>query len=229
MGYPHPPHQPRVGCYYPSMATKTKDDFLARFIGNPARSQLLRVFMFNPKEQFTLTLAAKRTKLSVKIAARELKALEKLGVLKMGKMSITLGNGTNRVVKAKQKIDTWSVNENFKQLRAISIFVHEVSPVRYDTIVGALKGGGKVSTVILSGSFMGDSSRPADMIVAMDTVNERRLETAIRDLEPMFGREIRYAAFTTPEFRYRLTIQDKLIRDTLDFPHLVLIDKTRLL
>jgi len=212
------------------MATKVKDDFLARFIGNPSRSQLLRVFMFNPLEQFTLALAAKRTKLSVKSAGRELKELEKLGVLKKGKtMSIMLGNGTKRVVKGKQKVDMWMVNENFKHLRALSLFVHEVSPVRYDTIVGALKSGGKVSTVILSGSFMGDASRPADMIVALDTVNERRLESAIRDLEPLFGREIRYAAFTTPEFRYRLTIQDKLIRDTLDFPHLVLIDKTRLL
>src|SRR3989344_4479321 len=43
------------------------------------------------------------------------------------------------------------------------------------------------------------------------------------------GREIRYAVFSTPEFRYRLTIQDRLIRDTLDYPHLVLLDKTRLL
>jgi hypothetical protein len=212
------------------MALKMKDDFLTRFIGNPARAQLLRVFMFNPTEQFTLALAAKRTKTTPATATRELKVLEKLGVVRKGKtLTITLGNGTKRKVERKQKVETWTVNESFKHLRAVSAFVHEVSPVRYDSIVGALKGGGKVSTVILSGSFMGDASRPADMIVALDTVNERRLEAAIRDLEPMFGREIRYAAFTTPEFRYRLTIQDKLIRDTLDFPHLVLIDKTRLL
>ena len=76
---------------------------------------------------------------------------------------------------------------------------------------------------------MGDATRPADLIVALDTLNERRLEAAVRGLEPIFGREIRYAAFSTPEFRYRLTVQDRLIRDTLDFPHLVLLDRTRLL
>ena len=76
---------------------------------------------------------------------------------------------------------------------------------------------------------MGDPSRPADLLVAADALNEGRLETAVRALEREFGREIRYAAFSAPEFRYRMTIQDKLLRDTLDFPHLVLLDKTRLL
>jgi hypothetical protein len=76
---------------------------------------------------------------------------------------------------------------------------------------------------------MGDPSRPADLIIAVDSYNERRLDQAVRELEPRFGREIRYAAFSTPEFRYRLTVQDRLIRDTLDYPHLVLLDRTRLL
>ena len=66
-------------------------------------------------------------------------------------------------------------------------------------------------------------------LLAADGLNEGRLERAIRTLEPEFGREIRYAAFSTTEFRYRLTVQDRLIRDTLDYPHLVLLDKTRLL
>jgi hypothetical protein len=101
--------------------------------------------------------------------------------------------------------------------------------VRHEKIVSALRRGGRLAAVILSGCFLGDPSRPADLIVAADAFNERRLDKAVRDLEPMFGREIRYAAFSTPEFRYRLTIQDRLIRDTLDYPHLVLLDKTRML
>ncbi|MFA7310097.1 MAG: hypothetical protein WC050_04290 [Candidatus Paceibacterota bacterium] len=212
------------------MASKTKTDFLGIFIGNPARAQLMRVFLFNPNEPFTFSAVAKRAGMSAQAVAREMKALEQLGIIKKGKqLTIALGNGSNRTVKGKQKFDTWAVDTDFKHLRALSSFVHEVSPIRYDTIIGALKRSGKIATVILSGSFMGDSTRPADMIVAVDSLNERRIESAVRSLEPAFGREIRYAAFSTPEFRYRLTIQDKLLRDTLDFPHLVLLDRTRLL
>lgn len=206
-----------------------KDDFLGTFIGSQPRSKILRVFIFNQNEPFTIKLAAKRAGVSVVSAEKEVKALARMGVLKKGRVSIKLANGSKREVKGSQKTATWIVNQNFKHLRAISGFVHEVSPIRFDTIVGALRRTGKVSAVILSGAFMGDESRPADLVVALDSLNERRLENTIKKLEPTFGREIRYAAFSTPEFRYRLTIQDKLIRDTLDFPHVVLLDKTRML
>lgn len=207
-----------------------KDDFLSKIIGSPARAQMMRVFIFNPNEPFTLGSIAKRSATSLSAAKKELRALEAAGVIKRGKnMSVVLANGTKRLVKGKSKMDTWELNRELRQIRALSAFVHEVSPIKYETIVGALRRTGKISAVILSGNFMGDETRPADLIVALDSVNERRLETAIRALEPTVGREIRYAAFTTPEFRYRLTIQDRLIRDTLDYPHLVLLDKTRLL
>jgi hypothetical protein len=207
-----------------------KDDFLSKLVGSPARSQTLRVFMFNPGEPFTVAALAKRAGISRPAAEREVKAMEHLGIVKKGRqMSITLANGTKRVVSGKQHVPTWVVDAEFKHLRALSSFVHEVSPIKYESIVGALRRTGKLSAVILSGNFIGDETRPADLIVALDSLNERRLETAIKGLEPTIGREIRYAAFSTPEFRYRLTIQDRLMRDTLDYPHLVLLDKTRLL
>lgn len=207
-----------------------KDDFLGTFIGSQSRSKILRVFIFNQNEQFTAPVAAKRAGVSLMSAEKEIKTLEKMGVIKRTRqIAIRLANGSKRQVHRRTKIWSWKVNQDFKHLRAISGFVHEVSPIRYDTIVGALRRTGRVSAVILSGAFMGDESRPADLVVALDSVNERRLESTIKKLEPTFGREIRYAAFSTPEFRYRLTIQDKLIRDTLDFPHVVLLDKTRML
>lgn len=228
--------------YYPQVILATpkdasirdmKDDFLAEFAGNRNRAQLLRVFLFNPHDVMTLAALAKRSGIRPQAAAKEIKEIERLGVIKKTSLlsrSEPVKRRAGAGKKSLQKVEAaWRVNDGFKHLRALSNFVHETSPVRFDNIMGALKRTGRISAVILSGTFMGDPSRPADIIVAADSINERRLETAIRVLEPAFGREIRYAAFTTPEFRYRLTIQDRLIRDTLDYPHLVLLDKTRLL
>jgi hypothetical protein len=207
-----------------------KDDFLPRFLDNKVRAQLLRVFIFNPNEVMTLADIAKRAGVPSKAALSEIKSLVQLGLVKPSRaVSITLSGKAKRKVQGTAKVPAWTANQDFKHLRAVSAFVHEVSPVHYDSIVGALKRGGRISAVILSGTFMGDDSRPADLVVAADTFNERKLELAVKSLEPAFGREIRYAAFSTPEFRYRLTVQDRLIRDTLDFPHVVLLDKTRLL
>ncbi len=205
------------------------DDFLGTFMGNPSRAKVLRVFFLDQSGVFTAPLAAKRAGVSLRVASKEIAALEKWGMLKRGKFEITLANGSKRAVGGKQKEEAWTVNSNFKYSTALSKFVHEVSPVHYKSILAGLKGSGRFVAVILSGSFVGDSSRPADLLVAADGLNEGRLETAVRALERQFGREIRYAAFSSPEFRYRMTIQDRLIRDTLDFPHLVLLDKTKLL
>lgn len=211
------------------MAT-LKDDFLPEFLGNKNRSRVIRVFVFNPNDVMTLSDIVKRSGVSAKPALKEVKALIKLGLVKPSRsVSITLANKSKRTVKGASKVAAWATNGDFKHLRAVSSFIHEVSPVHYDNIVGALKRGGRISAVVLSGAFMGDDSRPADILIASDSINERRLERAVRSLEPAFGREIRYAAFSTPEFRYRITVQDRLIRDTLDFPHVVLLDKTRLL
>lgn len=205
------------------------DDFLARLMTNTARAKVLRAFFFDQSGVFTAPLAAKRSGVPLRATEKEIRALEKLGILKPGKFVITLGNGTQRTVGGRQKEAAWTVDPTFKYSAALSKFVHEVSPVRYNSILTGLKGSGRYIAVILSGSFVGDPSRPVDLLVAADALNEGRLETAVRALEREFGREIRYAAFSAPEFRYRLTIQDRLIRDTLDYPHLALLDKIRLL
>jgi hypothetical protein len=206
-----------------------RDEFLGAFMANPGRAKLLRMMLLNHEEPMTAAVAAKRAGIKPDVALREMKKLATWGIVKKGRMvTIKIASGKGKAM-GKTKVDTWSINQQFKHLRALSIFVHDIAPVRYDSIVGALKKSGRVSAVVLSGCFLGDDTRPADLLVALDTLNERRVDSAIRAIEPSVGREIRYAAFSTPEFRYRMTVQDKLIRDTLDFPHVVLFDKTRLL
>lgn len=204
-----------------------KNEFLSVFIGSPARARILRAFVINENETFTPATAAKRSGVSTTLAARELKILEKLGVIKQTKMILPLATGKSKVRRKPEQV--WVLDPAFRYLRPLSTFVKEVTPVRYEHVVSALRRTGKLSTLVLSGSFMGDPTRPADIILAGDSLNQRKLEGAVRSLESAFGRELRYAAFSNPEFRYRLTVQDRLLRDTFDFPHLILMDRAHLL
>lgn len=207
-------------------------DFLAGFIGNIPRARVLRVVILNESESFTAALASKRAGISRAAAQRALKDLEALGIVEKSKHvePPVLKNG--KLVKKAGGSRTefaWSANTGFEYYRAVANFVQESTPAHFETITNALRRAGKMATIVLSGTFMGDPNRPADLLLAADALNKPRLETALKSLEQIFGREIRYAAFSTPEFRYRLTVQDRLIRDTLDFPHVVLLDRTRLL
>ena len=203
-----------------------KHDFLSEFIGSPHRARITRALLLNENEVFTSESIGKRAGVTARVAERELKSLERIGVAKSMSLSKSKMIGIKTQKKGHSKNGRgWMFDAQFKHARPLSLFVRDISPVHYDQIVDALKKSGKLSAVVLSGSFMGDMTRPTDILVAADILNERRLEGAVRTLEPVFGRELRYAGFSTPEFRYRLTVQDRLIRDTLDYPHLVLLDR----
>ena len=211
------------------------EGFLEKFTGSHARARVIRVFIFNQDEPITITKAAKRAGVSAQAAKREIKSMEGWGVILKERIASTQPRKSSKHARGKKlkrtvpHEDAWRTNPQWKHLRALSSFIHEVSPIRYDNILGALKNTGRLSVVIATGCFMGDVTRPVDLVVVADNVNEDRLLYAIKSLEPLSGREIRYSVFGSPEFSYRLTIQDRLIRDILDYPHKVLLDRAGVL
>lgn len=205
------------------------------FVNSMGFARVLRAFVFDPSAVFTIAQVTKRSGISPATAQLEIKELERLGIIK-GRSIVfpsqpapTKSKSSKKKRPSRKSEKVWFLDPNFKHVRALSAFVHEVSPAQYEVVLDTLKRAGKLGVVIVSGAFLGDVSRPVDLLVTADNLSETRLDHAIRQLEQVFGREIRYAAFSTPEFRYRLTIQDRLIRDTLDFPHTVLLDRGNLL
>ncbi|MBS4052653.1 MAG: helix-turn-helix transcriptional regulator [Methylomonas sp.] len=197
-----------------------KADFLTSFL-DPVRAKILRLLILNA-ELFSPGDVAKRAGVSAADAHKELNALEAIGVVK--KLE---GEGKN--ARERKAGTRYSFNEKFRYANALSTFVHEVSPERFNDVERAIRGAGKMSAIVLSGVFIGDHRRPADLLLVADSVNEKRLEKVLRGFEPKYGREIRYTVLSTPEFRYRMTINDKLLRDTLDYPHRILLDKKNLI
>ena len=47
-------------------------------------------------------------------------------------------------------------------------------------------------------------------------------------LEAELGKELTYSMMETPEFEYRYGMYDKFIRDVIDYPHLVVLNKLKL-
>ena len=212
-----------------------KEDFLTKFVGSQGLARVLRTFVLNPEEVFLLGTIAERSGIRERIARRELTELERAGLVKRGRKRVALPE--RKRARGKKKKNTkpktrwesaWWWSREHPYQRAVSLFVREVSPAEYENISKALKKAGRISTVILSGAFMNDPSRPADILIAGEGLDSRRVDRAVRALEPMIGREIRYAAFSTAELHYRFNIQDRLVRDTVDYPHLILLDKAKI-
>ena len=185
-------------------------DLLAKLFGSAPRLKMLRLFVFNRDSSFTLDTICARTNLSKETAREELVSLVAMTLLRK---------------KGEGKNVRFQINSSFEFLTALTVFIRDTTSLRQKEVIASLKRAGVLQLVVLSGHFTGVSESQIDLLVVGDNLNEKMLVRTVRALEAEFGREVRYASFATEDFRYRLGVYDRLLRDVFDYPHRLLIDK----
>lgn len=185
-------------------------DSISKIFGSAARLKTLRLFVFNKDTSFTIAEVAERAKIANEVARSEINDLVAADLLrKKGAMTPI----------------HFQINQRFEHLSALETFIRDTTNVRPENLVKSLRKAGALRLVVLSGLFSSVLEPQIDILVVGDHLDERILATSVRSLEAELGREIRYASFATPDFRYRRGVYDRLLRDVFDYPHRVLIDK----
>jgi len=128
----------------------------------------------------------------------------------------------NRVVKGGT---SYVPNKRFEHYESLQTFLRTTTNLDDASIITKLKKGGTLRLIVLSGLFTGAVETKADILVVGDRIDDKHLEKAVHELEAELGRELRFAAFTTQDFRYRVGVYDRLVRDIFDYPHRTLLDK----
>ena len=202
-------------------------EILEKLFGSAAKVKIMRLFLFNPQGSFSSADIARRSQVSESEAKRTLSLFEDIGLIKQ-RRSIR-GNKTpqtNSKKKIKFKgISTWSINTDFSYLRQLRELLLYPSPVRDREIINRLARAAKLRLVVLSGVFLQNLDARIDLLVVGDGIKKVPLDTTVKKIESELGREIKYAAFETADFKYRMNMYDKLIRDILDYPHEKILDK----
>jgi len=187
-------------------------DALQKLFGNPARIKLLRLFLFNPRRPFTFADMTDRSRVNGKTLRKEIKLFTEINVVKKARRAAS-APGARFVLN-----DTFEYRE---PLQTLLLNTHTQS----DSILGRLRGVGGLRLLILAGVFMGEWEGSLDLLVVGERINEKKLRERVRRLESEIGRELRYATLTTQDFYYRLNMNDHLVRDVLDLPHKVVLDR----
>lgn len=195
---------------YPSPYTSDIMESLEKLFGSVARLKMLRLFLFNQGISFTSAEISGRTKLSKEVVRHELADLAASGLVRKKRAQVPV---------------RYQTNQNFEHLSALDMFIRETTNVRPQNIMKTLKRAGVLRLVALTGLFTGVLETQIDLLIVGDHLEDRVLAHAVRALEAELGREIRYASFETADFRYRLGVYDRLLRDVIDYPHRLLIDK----
>ena len=199
-----------------------KTEILERLFGGSAKVKIIKLFLFNQRDIFDKDTISERSKSSSSDVRRELASLEKINLVKKR----TFFKEFEKHGKtSKKRVDGWYVNPDFPLLSALQHLLIKTAPFSHNEIISKLSKAGKLKFVIITGVFIQDFDSRIDILVVGDSLSKARLETAIKAMEAEMGRELRYSTFETVDFKYRLDMYDKLVRDILDFDHEVVLDK----
>jgi hypothetical protein len=181
-------------------------DVLDKLLGGPSRVKLLRLFLLNPDAAFTSREIGIKSKVIGPALRREISALRSIRFIKKA------GTG-------------YKLSRSFTFLVPLRELLFSTEPFRDDEIIGRFKNGGHMKLVVVSGLFTQNNDSRIDVLLVGDRLKRTKIERALKDMESEIGKELAYAIFETPEFKYRMEVYDKFVRDILDYPHKVLLDK----
>jgi len=194
-------------------------DTLGSIFNSPARVKIMRLFLLNTKAVLLPSAVASRSSVTPAIARRELALLARTGFIIRRKERHS----------GKASTEGWSLNPEFEYIDALENLLFGTEFIDLVELGKRFKRAGRIKLLLLSGIFNHNPSARLDLLVVGDNLKRTVIDRIIRSLEAEIGKELAYATFETPEFVYRASMYDKLIRDVIDFPHEKIINQGSLL
>lgn len=201
-------------------------DVLSILFGSESRVRIMRLFLFNPEVIFDFDMTCEKSKVDIKTVKKEFSILEKSSLIKSKAFSkIVQKKVRGKVVDIKVKTHGFYLNQDFPHLLSLKQLLMSTKTFGGGEIVKRLSKVGNLKLVLVSGVFLQDKDSRVDILVVGNNINKSSLSKVIKTIEAELGKELVYAFFETPDFEYRLGMYDKLVRDIMDYPHQVLLNK----
>jgi len=201
---------------------------LSLLFGSELRATLLRFFILNPGEVFSLAELARKTNTREAAIAKEVYVLAKSGFLRKAQKYEQQPNPKRKGEHKEVLVRGHALDRRFalhEELRAL--FTSTVPEAR-NRIGKELKKLGKLETLVISGIFLGVEHADADMLIVGE-VKKQKLDALLKRFEREFGKDLVYALLPKEEFIYRVGMRDRFLLSLIDHPHEIIVDKTGLL
>ncbi|MFZ3020200.1 MAG: hypothetical protein WA051_01620 [Minisyncoccia bacterium] len=207
------------------------DVILEKLFGGSSTVKIMRLFLFNDNLLLCHEDIAGKVHENPEWVKNGLEHLQKLGFLKKKNVikeileAKSQKNGPKIKKIKKVKRMGWYINPNFPLTEPLRQFFYRANVVSPKTVINKLSSTGNLKLVAIAGMFFEDSDARLDLLIVGDNLKKSNLDKSVGSIEALLGREIRFAAFETPEFLYRYGMYDKLIRDVFDFRHEKILNK----
>ncbi len=182
--------------------------------------RIMKLFFRNPEESFLFKDAAKLMKMNLDTARKEMKKLEKIGLLRSRKIS--------------PRKQLFSIDHNFNFFNELRKLILKASPVSKESLLKTIRKLGRIKLVLISGIFIGNDTPKTnrgtvrtDLLIVGDGIRSGRVNRFIKNIEAEAGTNINCAIMTTKDFKYRYNMYDRFVRDLIDGKSEFLMNKLK--
>lgn len=197
-------------------------EILDKIFGSAAKVRMMRLFILNPDQKFSVGDIVSRTMTREKDVRAELITLKKIDLVRRRVVSRKENPESART----KKTQVWGLNQKFVYFNELKNFLVNANLIKNSELIKRISHIGKIKLIVFAGVFLNqlDENR-IDLLVVGDEIRRASLERIVKSLESELGKEVKYAFFATADFAYRRNMYDKLVRDLLDYPHQVVFDR----
>lgn len=202
---------------------------LEKLFESQAKVRILRLFLRNSTTSFTLEDVLRGTGLKKVSALKEIAKLIRLRFLKSKNTDLVVsrvsGSGKTKKLRMRStRVRIYTTDPTFEFFRELRDLILRQVPESRHRIIQKLRKIGKVKLAVATGAFINNEDARVDLLVVGEHVHRRKLESLLHLWEANTGRELTYVLMTTEEFKYRVDMFDRFIRDVLESPHDKLIN-----
>lgn len=206
------------------------EQILEKLFESPLKVKILRLFLRNPDLVFTLDDISRSTQLRPAQTRKEVKKLENFGFLKKKFTSFSEEKPVKHPAAKKKKIKikkkpVYFANQDFILYKTLRDLIAVASQPSRKKLIEKIKRLGKVKLAVIAGIFINNENSRADLFVVGDNIKKKKLEKLLADIESETGKALNYVYMETSEFKYRMNMYDRFLRDILELPHQKLINR----
>jgi hypothetical protein len=197
-------------------------ELLARLLGGQDRVKIMRLFLHHGDMIFSLREVSDKTKTKGFFVRRELAALLGIGFLEKKKTKVYTTSKKRPKVK---EIAGFKLNEQFPHNQALKELLFDFELLDKRELANRFKSVGRTKLFIVSGVFIGEKNSRADILLVGEAIKKPKAEKIFDTISAELGREIMYSIMDVEEYEYRFKMHDKFVREIVDGPHELVIDK----
>lgn len=199
---------------------------LGKIFGSENRVKILRFFLAHPDEQIELEELSKKVKVKSVELKKEIKNLIAIDFLNELTLIEDVEIKVGKKIKIKPKKSYGlELNKNYVFADSLAALLLDFRFIDRKELLEDFKKFGKIKLLCLGGVFMQDEENKLDLLLAGDALDKDKIDDYIKKLEADFGTELKYAVFESEEFRYRINIFDRLIKDFWKRPHEKILER----